>query len=75
MTAYYMRIEVKSQYIDDYPELLDAYKRQMGQAIRDRFDVEPDWSTYSRHDYKDDPVAPEDLHGLSVLVLEGKEEA
>lgn len=72
MTEYHMRITVKTQYIDDYPELLEAYKRQMGAALEDQYGVEPDWDTYRRYDYKDDPIAPEDLHFLSVLDVAGK---
>ena len=74
MTTPYMRIKVSREGIDGYPELLAAYKRTLGQALTDRFGVEPNWDTYRRFDYIDDPLSREEDYPFSVLTVDGKEE-
>ncbi len=67
-----MRLTVSAKGLDDYPELLDAYKRNLAACLRDAYGVEPDWDTYRRYDYEDDPISPESLRPFAVLYVEGK---
>lgn len=67
----YMRIKVRVENIDTYPELMEAYKRNMGAALEDKWGAEPDWGTFEIYRYKDDPIAPEEEHPWAVMTVEG----
>lgn len=68
----YMRIKVRADSIDKYPELMEAYKRNMGAALEDKWGAEPDWDTFTIYRYAEDPIAPKELHGWAVMTVEGK---
>lgn len=69
----YMRIKVRAEGIDKYPELLEAYKRSLGAALEDKHGVKPDWDTLRIYRYADDPIAPRDLHDFAVLTVEAEQ--
>lgn len=71
--TYVMTLKVRTEHIDGYPELLEAYKRSLGQAMTDKYGVDPNWDTYRRLDLSEDPISPPELHGWSSLEVEGKE--
>lgn len=70
----YLKIMVKTQMIDDYPELFEAYKRQMAQAMRQR-GFEPDEEHLTVLHGRDDPLCTDLEKELSTMVLFSKEEA
>jgi hypothetical protein len=67
----YMRIKVRTEYIDNYPELLEAYKRNMAAALEDRWGAKAAWETFEIYRYEDDPLAPEEEHPWAVMTVEG----
>ena len=68
----YLRVKVRVHDIDNYPELLEAYKRSMGEVMDSKWAAEPVWETFVIYRYADDPLAPEDQHDFAILTLEGK---
>jgi hypothetical protein len=68
-----MRIKVRAEGIDKYPELLEAYKLSLGAALEERYGAKPDWDTFRIYKYADDPAAPQDQHDFAILTVEGEQ--
>lgn len=67
--TYYMQIRVRTEHIDNYPELFERYKRGMGEAMMHQYGVEPDWDTFRRMDGRDDPLCLDEEKPFSILVV------
>lgn len=72
MTQHYMRILVRTEYIDTYPELFEAYKRTLGEAMLHEYGVEADWDTFTRMDGVDDEFTPDWMKPWSTLAVLSK---
>lgn len=71
----FLRIRVLTRYIEDYPELFEAYKRQMADAIISMYGQFPDWDHFTVHHGRDEPFCTDEEKPYSWLVLWSKEEA
>lgn len=68
----YVKLRVRTEYIDKYPELFESYKRQMGVAMQHLYDMEADWDTFQRVDYADDVLSLEEEKPYSLMVVMAK---